>query len=177
VIVETGVAHGGSLIYSASLCSLIGKGRVIGVDIEIRPHNRQRIEKHPLARFITLIEGSSTAPEVIAAVRAAIRPNESVLIVLDSDHSYRHVMEELRAYAPIVTPGSYIIATDGVMKDLHDVPRGKDAWRDDNPTRAAADFVAQNPNFVLEEPAWPFNESQLNQRITHWPGAYVKRLR
>lgn len=178
VIVETGVAHGGSLIYSASLCALVGKGRVVGVDIEIRPHNRQRIEAHPLSRFITLFEGSSTADSVVASVRNTIKPGETVLVVLDSDHSYRHVTDELKAYAPMVTPGSYIIATDGIMKDfLSDVPRGKDSWKDDNPTRAAADFVAQNPNFALEEPKWPFNESQLKQRITHWPGAYVKRLR
>jgi cephalosporin hydroxylase len=175
VIVETGVAHGGSLIYSASLCRLVGKGRVIGIDIEIRPHNRKRIETHAFASSIALLEGSSTAPDIVAKVAAMIRPAETVLVVLDSDHSYRHVLDELRAYAPLVTPGSYIIATDGVMKDLHDVPRGKPEWRDDNPTRAAADFVAANPDFVLEEPVWPFNESELSERITHWPGAFVKR--
>lgn len=177
VIVETGVAHGGSLIYSASLCKLLGKGRVIGIDIEIRPHNRARIEGHPLSGFITLIEGSSTAPEVAARVKAAIRPGETVLVVLDSDHSYRHVMDELEAYAPLVSPGSYIIATDGIMKDLTAVPRGKPEWVHDNPTKAAADFAARHPDFVVEEPQWPFNESALNERITHWPGAYVKRLR
>ncbi|MCE9520817.1 MAG: cephalosporin hydroxylase family protein [Alphaproteobacteria bacterium] len=177
VIVETGVAHGGSLIYSASLCRLIGKGRVIGVDIEIRPHNRERIESHPFAESITLFEGSSTAPDIVAAVRSAIRPGEKVLVVLDSDHSYKHVLDELRAYAPLVTPGSFIIATDGIMKDLHDAPRAKAEWRDDNPTRAAADFAAENADFVLEEPTWPFNESNLKARVTHWPGAYVKKVR
>lgn len=177
IIVETGVAHGGSLIYSASLCRLIGKGRVVGIDIEIRPHNRKRVETHPFSSLITLIEGSSTAPNIVDQVRKQIKPGERVLVVLDSDHSYRHVTDELNAYAPMVTPGSYIIATDGVMKDLHDVPRGKPEWRDDNPARAAADFVATNPAFVLEEPAWPFNESKLADRITHWPGAYVKRVK
>jgi cephalosporin hydroxylase len=177
VIVETGVAHGGSLIYSASLCRLVGKGRVIGIDIEIRPHNRKRVETHRFADMITLIEGSSTAPSVVEQVRKLIKPGEKVLVVLDSDHSYKHVTDELNAYAEIVTPGSYIIATDGVMKDLYDVPRGKPEWREDNPTRAAADFVAKNSAFVLEEPTWPFNESKLAERITHWPGAYVKRLK
>lgn len=177
VIVETGIAHGGSLIYSASLCRLNGKGRVIGVDIEIRPHNRARVESHPFASLITMVEGSSTAPEVVDRIRSMIKPGESVLVVLDSDHSYKHVSEEMQAYAPIVTAGSYIIATDGVMKDLCDVPRGKPEWREDNPTRAAADFVAANANYALDEPAWPFNESQLRERITHWPGAYVKRVR
>ena len=177
VIVETGVAHGGSLIYSASLCRLVGKGRVVGIDIEIRPHNRKRIETHALASLITLHEGSSTAPAIVDAVKKSIKPSEKVLVVLDSDHSYRHVMDELNAYATIVTPGSYIIATDGIMKDLDDAPRGKPEWKLDNPTRAAADFVAANPNFVLEEPAWPFNESKLATRVTHWPGAYVKRVR
>jgi cephalosporin hydroxylase len=177
VIVETGVAHGGSLIYSASLCRLVGKGRVIGIDIEIRPHNRKRVETHRFADMITLIEGSSTAPDVVAQVRKLIKPGEKVLVVLDSDHSYKHVTDELNAYAAIVTPGSYIIATDGVMKDLYDVPRGKPEWREDNPTKAAADFVTKNPAFTLEEPAWPFNESKLAERITHWPGAYVKRLK
>lgn len=177
VIVETGIAHGGSLIYSASLCRLNGKGRVIGIDIEIRPHNRKRVESHEFAGSITMLEGSSTSDEIVGRVRSMIKSGESVLVVLDSDHSYKHVSDELRAYAPIVSVGSYIVATDGVMKDLHDVPRGKPEWREDNPTRAAADFVAANPNFALEEPAWPFNESQLRDRVTHWPGAYVKRLR
>jgi cephalosporin hydroxylase len=165
------------LIYSASLCRLVGKGRVIGIDIDIRLHNRERIETHAFASSITLLEGSSTAPEIVAKVRGTIRPGETVLVVLDSDHSYRHVTDELGAYAPLVTPGSFIIATDGVMKDLYDVPRGKPEWRDDNPTRAAADFVAANPDFALEEPAWPFNESGLCQRVTHWPSAYVRRIR
>lgn len=177
VIVETGIAHGGSLIYSASLCRLDGKGRVIGVDIEIRPHNRKRVEAHPFADTITMLEGSSTAADVVDRIRSMIKPGESVLVVLDSDHSYKHVSEELKAYASIVTVGSYIVATDGIMKDLYDAPRGKPEWRDDNPTRAAADFVAANSNFELDEPAWPFNESQLRERVTHWPGAHVKRIR
>jgi cephalosporin hydroxylase len=176
VIIETGVAHGGSAVYSASLCKLLGKGRVVAVDIEIRPHNRKRIEAHPLAPLITLLEGSSTAPAIVDAVRAEIKPGDTVLAVLDSNHTYQHVMDELEAYAPLVTPGSYIVATDGYMQELEDAPRGQPGWGRDNPARAARDFVAKHPNFVIEEPKWPFNESTLSSNITHWPDAWIKRV-
>jgi cephalosporin hydroxylase len=176
VIIETGVAHGGSAIFSASLCRLLGVGRVIAIDIEIRPHNRKRIEQHPLKDLITWIEGSSTAPEVVAEVHTLIKPGERVLVVLDSNHSYQHVLEELEAYAPLVGRGSYIVATDGVMRDLTDVPRGHAHWDQDNPARAALDFAASHPVFVIEEPAWPFNESSLSGNITHWPAAWLKRI-
>jgi cephalosporin hydroxylase len=175
VIIETGVAHGGSAVLSASLCKLIGKGRVIAVDIEIRPHNRKRIEAHPLFELITLIEGSSTAPEVLEQVRSLVKPGETVMVVLDSDHSYKHVMNELEAYAPLVTPGSWIIATDGVMRDLEDAPRGKTGWGTDNPANAANDFAKANADFRIEEPTWPFNESSLRGNITHWPDAWLRR--
>ncbi|HYD69449.1 cephalosporin hydroxylase family protein [Azospirillum sp.] len=175
VIVETGVAHGGSLIYYAGLCKILEKGRVIGVDIEIRPHNRTAIEAHPLAPFITLIEGSSTAPEIVRQVHDLIRPGETVLVILDSNHTYQHVLDELNAYADLVTPGSYIVATDGIMLDLHDVPRGKAEWSDDNPAAAARDFAAGRPDFAIEQPAWPFCEAELTQNITHWPGAWLRR--
>jgi cephalosporin hydroxylase len=177
VIVETGIAHGGSAIFSASLLKLIGKGRVIAVDIEIRPHNRQRIEAHPLSSMIAMIEASSIAPETVSAVKAAIKPGESVLVVLDSNHSYDHVMAELEAYAPLVSAGSYIVATDGVMRDLIDAPRGDKNWKTDNPAQAAIDFAKNNGGFVIEEPAWPFNESTLQGNITHWPQAWLKKVR
>lgn len=175
VIVETGVAHGGSAIYSASLCRLIGKGRVIAVDIEIRPRNRAAIEDHPLADLITLIEGSSTSPAVVEQVKGAIRPGESVLVVLDSNHSYAHVTDELTAYSPLVTAGSYIVATDGVMRDLTDVPRGAREWDRDNPARAARDFAAKHPEFALEPPPRQFNEATFTGEITHWPDAWLRR--
>ncbi|WP_349573390.1 cephalosporin hydroxylase family protein [Azotobacter salinestris] len=175
VIIETGVAHGGSLIFYSSLCKAMDKGRVVGIDIEIRPHNRAAIEAHPLSDRITLIEGSSTAPEIIAQVKALVEPGEKVLIILDSNHSYAHVMGELEAYADLVTPGSYIVATDGIMFDLADVPRGAAEWASDNPMWAARDFAARHQGFVIEQPAWPFNESELAQNITHWPGAWLKR--
>jgi cephalosporin hydroxylase len=176
VIVETGVAHGGSLIYYASLCRVLGKGRVIGIDIEIRPHNRQAIESHELGGAITLVEGGSTDPDIVAKVHGMIRPGETVLVLLDSNHTRQHVLDELEAYHDLVTPGSYIVATDGVMKDLQDTPRGRPEWVWDNPTAAAEEFAARHPEFVVEQPAWPFNESGLNRNLTHWPGAWLRRL-
>lgn len=176
VIIETGVAHGGSLIFYSSLCKAMEKGRVIGVDIEIRPHNRAAIEAHPLSDRITLIEGSSTATETIAQVKSLLKPAETILVILDSNHTYAHVAEELRVYSDLVTAGSYIVATDGIMHDLADVPRGSPDWATDNPTCAARDFAAQRTDFIIEQPAWPFNESELEQNITHWPGAWLKRI-
>ena len=175
VIIETGVAHGGSLIFYSSLCKAMDQGRVIGIDIEIRTHNRAAIEAHPLNDRITLIEGSSTATEVVAKVKSLVHPDESVLVILDSNHSYTHVLNELEAYAELVTPGSYLVATDGIMYDLADVPRGTPNWSTDNPSLAARDFAARHLEFVIEQPSWPFNESLLQENVTHWPGAWLKR--
>lgn len=177
IIIETGVAHGGSLIFYSSLCKAMGKGRVIGIDIDIRPHNRAAIEAHELFDRITLMEGNSTAPDIIAGVKALVAPGESVLVILDSNHTREHVAAELEAYAALVSPGSYIVATDGVMRNLHDVPRGRADWSDDNPAAAARAFAAEHAEFRLEQPAWPFNESSLSQNITHSPDAWLKRLR
>jgi cephalosporin hydroxylase len=176
VIIETGVAHGGSLIYYASLSKAMGKGRVIGIDIEIRPDNRKAIEAHELAPYITLVEGSSTAPEVVDAVNNMVKPGETELVILDSNHTKAHVAGELAAYHDLVTLGSYIVATDGSMKDLHDVPRGKAEWRYDHPGAAAAEFVQAHPEFIIERPSWPFNESALTENITHWPDAWIRRI-
>jgi cephalosporin hydroxylase len=98
-------------------------------------------------------------------------------VVLDSDHSKAHVARELEAYGPLVTAGSYIVATDGIMQDLHDVPRGRADWRDDNPAAAARDFAARHPEFTLDPPAWEFNESDLDRPITGWPDAWLRRRR
>lgn len=175
VIVETGIAHGGSLIFYASLCKAMGRGRIIGVDIEIRPHNRKAIEAHELASYLTLIEGSSVDPIVVGRVKSLIKPGEKVLVILDSNHTKQHVAQELEAYHDLVAPGSYIVATDGSMKDLHDVPRGHPEWTWDHPTAAALEFSRRHPEFVVEQPAWPFNESTLTRNITHWPGAWLRR--
>jgi cephalosporin hydroxylase len=176
VIVETGVAHGGSLIYYASLLRAMKGGRVIGVDIEIRPNNRKAIESHEMAEHITLIEGNSVGDEVVSQVKSLIRPEDRVLVFLDSNHTKDHVTAELEAYHGLVTPGSYIVATDGIMRDLHDVPRGAAEWTDDHPAAAAHDFARTHPEFVLEQPAWPFNESKLKRNITHWPDAWLRRV-
>lgn len=176
VVIETGVAHGGSLIFYASLFAAMGTGRVIGVDIEIRPHNRAAIENHEMARFITLIEGDSTAPSVVDRVRASLKPTDRVLVILDSNHTKAHVSRELEAYHPLVSVGSYIVATDGAMKDLHDVPRGDASWISDNPTAAAREFAQAHPEFVLAQPPWPFRESELTQNVTYWPDAWLRRV-
>lgn len=176
VLVETGVAHGGSLIFYASLFEAMGAGRVIGVDIEIRPHNRKAIEEHAMSKRIALIEGSSTAPEVVAQVRAQIKPGEKVLVVLDSNHTKAHVLDELRAYADIVEVGSYIVATDGIMEQVAGGPRSAPGWEHDNPKAAVHAFIAEDKRFVMEEPAFPFNEGVVNTRVTYWPDAFVKRI-
>ena len=173
VIIETGVAHGGSLIYYASICKAMGKGRVVGIDIEIRANNRAAIEAHEMAGYITLVEGSSTATEIVSYVKSLVTPGEKVLVILDSNHTKQHVGDELAAYYDIVTPGSYIVATDGIMLDLHDVPRGSNNWAWDHPTAAALEFAQQHPEFILEQPVWPFSESDLTENITHWPGAWL----
>ena len=177
VIVETGVAHGGSLIYYASLCQVIGHGRVVGVDIEIRPHNRAAIEEHPLTERITLLEGDSTAPAVVAEVAATIGPTDTVLVFLDSCHTKAHVAAELEAYHGLATVGSYIVATDGIMGDLGDVPGGDPSWRSDHPAAAARGFAEKHPEFELEQPPWPFHESELTENVTYWPAAWLRRVR
>jgi cephalosporin hydroxylase len=175
VIIETGVAHGGSLIYYASLCQIMEHGRVIGIDIEIRPHNRQAIEAHEMNPRITLIEGNAVSPEVVQRVHSMVKSGESVLVILDSNHSKQHVADELREYCGLVSPGSYLVATDGLMKDLYDVPNGKAEWVGDNPVAAVVEFIASHPEFVWEQPAWSFNESRLTENVTHWPGAWLRR--
>jgi len=177
VIIETGVAHGGSLIFYATLCKTMEKGRVIGIDIEIRPHNRKAIEAHELFSYLTLIEGSSVDTATVDHVRSLVKPGETVLILLDSNHTKEHVLAELNAYAPLVSPGSYIVATDGIMEQVAGAPRTKPDWEWNNPRRAALEFVANNPDFVIEEPPFPFNEGVIRKRVTYWPDAFIRRIR
>jgi cephalosporin hydroxylase len=178
VIIETGIAHGGSLIFYASLCKAMEHGRVVGVDIEIRPHNRAAIEAHELFPFISLIEGSSTAPGTAAQVTAHIRDGETVLVILDSNHTKQHVLDELNTYANFVTPGSYIVVTDGIMKDLAGAPRTQPDWRENNPYTAAREFLTHHAEFQQEQPPWPFDESNgLTENVTYWPGAWLRRRR
>lgn len=177
VIIETGIAHGGSLVFYASLCKAMEKGRVVGVDIEIRPHNREAIENHPLFPLITLIEGNSVDPAIVDQVRAQIRPNDKVLVLLDSKHSKEHVLSELDAYAPLVSKGSYIVAMDGIMEQVAGAPRTQPDWAWNNPRRAALEFVERSPNFTIEEPPFLFNEGSISNRVTYWPDGFIKRVR
>ncbi|MGB7565741.1 MAG: CmcI family methyltransferase [Prochlorococcaceae cyanobacterium] len=175
VIVETGVAHGGSLIFYAGLCTAIGKGRVIGIDIEIRQPNRAAIEAHRLAPLVSLVEGSSTAPEVLAGVRERIGRAETVLVLLDSNHGKAHVAAELEAYGPLVSPGSYIVACDGIMAQVAGAPRTQPDWSWNNPLPAIAEFLERHPEFEAHEPTWPFNEGSVRERVSYWPQAYLRR--
>lgn len=153
VVIETGVAHGGSLVLSASILELIGKGKVIGVDIEIRSHNREAIEAHPLKHRIDLIEGSSVADATLIEVRKAISSAQCVVVFLDSNHTEAHVLKELELYAPFVTPGSYLVAHDGAQAWVWDIPRGKPEWKDDHPLTAIHKFLVANPEFT-SDPYW-----------------------
>jgi cephalosporin hydroxylase len=173
LIVETGVAHGGSLVYYATLCQALGHGHVIGIEKGLRC--RPSIAAHPLEPYITLIEGDSVDPMVVDAVRMMC-DGQRTLVILDSDHSRAHVAKELAAYHPLIEPGFYIVACDGSTRDFADVPRGKRQWRWDNPQEAAREFVAKHPEFTIEEPAWPFNESELTRAVTYWPSAWLRRL-
>jgi cephalosporin hydroxylase len=177
VIIETGIAHGGSLIFYASLCKAMDKGRVVGVDIEIRPHNRKAIDEHPLRSYLTLIEGSSVDGAIVEQVRSNVKAGDTVLVLLDSNHTKAHVLAELEAYAPMVTPGSYIVATDGIMSWLGNAPRTQADWSWNNPYEAAREFAGRHPEFAIEEPAFPFNEGVVRDRVTYWPGAYLRRTR
>jgi len=176
VLVETGIAHGGSLVFYASLFEAMGHGRVVGVELALRPHNRIAIDAHPMRRRIEIVDGSSIAPEVVARVRALIAPGESAMVVLDAKHSFDHVLAELRAYAPLVPIGSYLVAADGIMQDMVGAPRSAAGWATDNPQAAARRFVAEDPRFVIEEPEWAFNEGKANTRVTYWPSCYVRRI-
>lgn len=177
VIVETGVAHGGSLVFYASLCKAMDHGRVIGVDIEIRPHNRAAIESHFLSSLITLIEGNSTDPDIVEKVRSQIGPEERVLVLLDSCHTKEHVLAEISAYARLVSPGSYVVAMDGIMEKVAGGPRTQPDWSWNNPRQAALEFVAANPDFIIEETPFLFNESNISERVTYWPSAFIRRVR
>jgi cephalosporin hydroxylase len=176
VIIESGVAHGGSLVFYASLCKLLGRGRVIGIDIEVRPHNRTAIEQHPLADLIMLIEGSSTDPATVSRVAREIGRGETTLVLLDSAHTKAHVLAELEAYSPFVSVGSYIVVMDGIMALVSDTPRGRPGWDVDNPVSAVEEFVRHHPEFAVEQPAWRFNESDLRSNVTHWPQGYLRRV-
>jgi cephalosporin hydroxylase len=152
LIVETGVAHGGSLVLSASLLELLGgDGEVIGIDVDVRAHNRPLIEQHPMAKRIRLLEGSSTDPAVAARVREHARGRHAVLVVLDSDHTHAHVRRELDLYAPLVTRGSYLVVLDTLIEDLPDELFAGRPWgRGNNPKTAVREFLATTDRFEID---------------------------
>ena len=158
LIVETGIAHGGSLVLSASMLALLDyceavesgkpldpratRRRVLGIDIDIRPHNRAAIEQHPLAHRIDMIQGSSIAAEIIAQVHAYARGYQRILVCLDSNHTHEHVLAELEAYAPLVSPDSYCVAFDTVVEDLPDAMFPDRPWgQGDNPKTAVREYL------------------------------------
>ena len=169
VVVECGVAHGGALVLYASILELLGKGRVVGVDVEIRKYNRLAIESHALSHRITLIEGDSVATETLSEVRSHIQPGDRVLVVLDSLHTRAHVAAELEAYAPLVTPASYLVVFDGVMSVVADAPNAGVDWETDNPLTAVDAFLAGNETFERDA-----RFGRLG--VTYCPAGFLRRV-
>lgn len=170
LVIETGIAHGGSLILSASILELLGgDGRVVGVDIDIREHNRVAIEAHPMFRRIEMIEGSSIDPGIVARIRSLAEDRERVMVFLDSNHTHDHVLAELEAYQALVTPGSYLVVFDTVVEDMPEEFYPDRPWGPgDNPKTAVHQFLAGNDRFEID--------TGLEQRlgITVAPDGYLK---
>jgi cephalosporin hydroxylase len=169
LVIETGIAHGGSLVLSASLLELLGGDRrVVGVDVEIRSHNRAAIEAHPLFHRITLVEGSSTDPKVAERI-AELAAGRRTLLLLDSNHTHDHVLEELRLYSPLVKTGSYIVVFDTVIEDLPEDFFPDRPWgRGNNPRTAVAEFLAENRRFEIDR------DLEAKLVITAAPSGYLK---
>lgn len=173
LIIETGIAHGGSIIFSASLLELLGKGRVVGIDVDIRAHNRAEIEKHPMAKRITMIEGGSTDPAVFAQVRELARGATSVMVILDSNHTHQHVYDELKLYADLVTVDNYVILPDTFIEFF---PKGYYAssrpWDvGNNPWTAMKQFMAERTDFEIDPE--PVNKSLITESFD----GYLRRIR
>jgi cephalosporin hydroxylase len=170
LIVETGVARGGSMVYYASLLELLGgDGRVLGVEIALRPHNRRAIESHPLARRIDIVDGSSISPAVVEQVRARAAGRQPILVILDSNHTHAHVLQELELYGPLVTKGSYMVVLDTVVEDVKDdLYPGKDYRRGDNPKTAVREFLARSSRFAVDP---EFDRKLL---LSAAPGGYLR---
>jgi len=172
LIIETGIAHGGSLIYYASLLELIGKGRVLGIDIDIRAHNRVEIEKHPMAGRIDMIQGSAVDDGVAQEVADRANSAETVLVVLDSNHTHAHVKRELELYAPLVSVGSYCVVFDTVVEDMPPGSFPDRPWDiGDNPKTALHEYLKETDSFEID--------AGVHQKllITVAPDGYLKRVR
>jgi len=152
LVIETGVARGGSVVFYASMLELIGgDGRVVGVDIDIRPHNRAAIETHRMAPRIHLIQGSSIDPQIVAQVRELARRHQRILVVLDSNHTHDHVLQELELYSRFVTPGSYLVVFDTRIEHTPPELIGQRPWRKgDNPWTAVQAFLRRSDRFVVD---------------------------
>ncbi len=172
LIIETGVARGGSLILYASLLQLLGgTGRIIGIDIDIRKHNREEIEKHSMFSRITLIEGSSVAADTVEQVKRLAVGSKRILVILDSNHTHAHVLEEIMQYSPLVTKGSYMVVFDTVVEDMPKELSGDRPWGPgDNPKTAVHEFLASNSDFVIDK------KIQNKLKITVAPDGYLKRV-
>jgi len=172
LIIETGIAHGGSLIYYASLLELIGNGEVLGIDIDIREHNKKEIEKHPMFKRIKMIQGSSIDESTVAKVKKIAGGKNKVLVCLDSNHTHEHVFNELKYYSPFVSLDSYIVVFDTIVEDL---PEGyfsqKRPWGiGNNPRTAVNEFLNKNDNFIIDESI----DNKLLISVT--PCGYIKRI-
>ncbi|GAB2657620.1 cephalosporin hydroxylase family protein [Flavihumibacter cheonanensis] len=172
LIIETGIAHGGSLIYYASLLELIGKGDVLGIDIDIRAHNKAAIEAHPMFKRITMIEGSSIASDTVDKVKAYAAGKQTIMVCLDSNHTHEHVLNELKLYAPFVTKDSYLVVFDTIVEDMPDNYLPGRPWKKgDNPKTAVWDFVKEHPEFEIDHSI----DNKL--LISVAPEGYLKRVK
>ena len=172
LIIETGIAHGGSLIYYASLLELIGKGKVLGIDIDIREHNRAEIEKHPMAKRISMIQGSAIDTAIIEQVKPYAKDQEVVIVCLDSNHTHDHVLKELQLYSPFVTKASYLVAFDTIVENLPAEMNDNRPWSvGDNPKTAVEAFLKNNNEFIIDE----FIDNKLLVSVA--PGGYLKRIK
>lgn len=178
LIIETGIAHGGSLVFSASMLELVAicggptDARVVGIDIDIRAHNRAAIEAHPMMRRITMLEGSSIDPAIVEEVRTIARGAERVLVCLDSNHTHAHVLAELEAYAPLVTPGSYCVVFDTVIEHLPaDMFPDRPWGPGDNAMTAVDAYLADHPEFEIDA------DMDAKLLISVAPRGYLRRVR
>jgi cephalosporin hydroxylase len=171
LIIECGIAHGGSILYYASLLELQGYGEVLGIDRDIRAHNREAIESHPMFKRVRMIEGSSIDPEVVAQVRAAAA-GKKVIVVLDSNHTHEHVLAELQAYAPLVAVGSYCVVMDTIVEDMPADAFPDRPWgHGDNPKTAVWAYLKEAPHFEIDY------SIQNKLMITVAPDGYLRRSR
>ncbi len=177
LIIETGIAWGGSLLFSASMlaileaCCVIENGHAVGIDIDIRPHNKEAILAHPLSKKITMFEGSSIDEKIIENVRLFAKNYKRIMLCLDSNHTHEHVLAELRAYAPLVSVGSYCIVGDTVIEDAPESMCSNRSWgKGNNPKTAVWEFLKENKNFEIDTVI----ESKLV--LTGSPDGYLKRI-